>query len=586
MSLTGAVNITSFPFNKEEIGHITQDEFANASYPIVYILYDASTLGVYVGESTNAIKRMADHLGHDEKSKLKQVYIISSVTFNKSSALHLESLLIEHIFADDRFSPLNGNNGMIHDYFQKEEYFKMFENIWSRLSFGNIKMKNLLELENSDVFKYSPYKSLSQDQHASVGEILQGFSSGTFSSIFVNGSAGTGKTILAIYLIKLLATFTKHELDDLDIEDEVLLSNLEALKKVYPKNISIGLVVPITSLRATLKKVFGSIHGLSAKMVIGPSEVINDDYDLLIVDESHRLTRRHVLSGYGAFDNVNRKLGLYHSEIINGKEVRSGDKNGTQLDWIMQSSKHQLFFYDAAQSIRPADIQQADFDKVKNLSSSKELTLVSQMRSQGGTDYIHFVNSLLYCLLDKPSEPFYNPSFDLDTPSVFSSTHYDLMLFDDMNDMLSSLRAKEQEHGLCRTVAGFSWPWVSRKEDRPDVVIDNVSLTWNRVTADWINSTTDATEMGCVHTVQGYDLNYVAVIFGEEISYDPDRNKIVINKSCYFDKKGKQLTTDDQLHEYIIKIYKTMMFRGIKGAYIYVCDASLRAYFKKYIQSF
>jgi SOS-response transcriptional repressor LexA len=94
-------------------------------------------------------------------------------------------------------------------------------------------------------------------------------------------------------------------------------------------------------------------------------------------------------------------------------------------------------------------------------------------------------------------------------------------------------------------------------------------------------------EVGCIHTTQGYDLNYTAVIFGYEISYDANKDEIVINPEKYFDKNGKQSIKDPkQLKEFILNIYKTIMLRGIKGTYVYVCDPSLRAYFSKHIPAF
>ena len=90
--------------------------------------------------------------------------------------------------------------------------------------------------------------------------------------------------------------------------------------------------------------------------------------------------------------------------------------------------------------------------------------------------------------------------------------------------------------------------------------------------------------MGCIHTVQGYDLNYSGVIFGKEITYDKNSKKIKVIKNNYHDIKVKQaLENEDELLKYIVKIYKTMMYRGIKGTYIYVCDKDLREYFEKHI---
>ena len=571
--LSDTLKVTNYPFNKVDIGLINNDSLARDAYPIVYILYDTKTMVAYVGESTNAIARMNNHLSHPEKKNLNWVYIISDESFNKSAALDIESNLIQYMTAAGDFKLLNGNGGISsHNYYQKSEYFKIFKKIWSKLSFENIRMRDLLELQNSDLYKYSPYKSLSPDQYNSILEIFKDYSSNGIKKIFVNGSAGTGKTILAIYLIKLISTLSQYELHDLDIEDEALLFELDAFKKNNPDKLIIGLVVPMTSLRNTLKQVFKSVHGLSSNMVIGPTDVLKKKYDFLIVDEAHRLTRRKSIMGYGAFDNVNKRLGLYHTEKIDGKDVQSAEKNGNQLDWIINSSKYQLFFYDSEQSIKPADVRKESFDKIKSQNDASQITLFSQMRSEGKNDYITFVDNLLKEKLNNNT-------------SIFNNPNYELALFDDLSLMMERLQKMENEFGLCRSMSGYSWPWVSKTDaNLPDAVIDGVKMFWNKQSIDWINSTTDVTEMGCIHTVQGYDLNYSGVIFGKEITYNKNSKKIEVIKNNYHDTKGKQaLENEDELLEYIVKIYKTMMYRGIKGTYIYVCDRDLREYFEKHI---
>ena len=484
------LKVTNYPFNKVDIGLINNDSLARDAYPIVYILYDTKTMVAYVGESTNAIARMNNHLSHPEKKNLNWVYIISDESFNKSAALDIESNLIQYMTAAGDFKLLNGNGGISsHNYYQKSEYFKIFKKIWSKLSFENIRMRDLLELQNSDLYKYSPYKSLSPDQYNSILEIFKDYSSNGIKKIFVNGSAGTGKTILAIYLIKLISTLSQYELHDLDIEDEALLFELDAFKKNNPDKLIIGLVVPMTSLRNTLKQVFKSVHGLSSNMVIGPTDVVKKKYDFLIVDEAHRLTRRKSIMGYGAFDNVNKRLGLYHTEKIDGKDVQSAEKNGNQLDWIINSSKYQLFFYDSEQSIKPADVRKESFDKIKGQNDASQITLFSQMRSEGKNDYITFVDNLLKEKLDNNT-------------TIFNNPNYELALFDDLSLMMERLQKMENEYGLCRSMSGYSWPWVSKTDaNLPDAIIDGVKMFWNRQSIDWINSTTDVTEMGCIHTV-------------------------------------------------------------------------------------
>ena len=104
---------------------------------------------------------------------------------------------------------------------------------------------------------------------------------------------------------------------------------------------------------------------------------------------------------------------------------------------------------------------------------------------------------------------------------------------------------------------------------------------WNTESTDWINSENSVNEIGCIHTVQGYDLNIYGVIFGPEIRYDRQLQTIVIDKSNYYDHLGKTGNLDE-LKGYIQNIYVTLMTRGIKGTYIYACDSGLREYLKRY----
>lgn len=555
-------NANNFIFDKLYINRIEEDDFfIKNSYPIVYILYDLNTSIAYVGESTNALSRMLNHLSHSEKSKLKYVYIISSPNFNKSATLDIESNLIKYMVADETFILLNGNAGIVdHNYYQKDKYYEVFKKIWENLKLQKVVTKNILEIDNSDLFKYSPYKSLTLDQHQAVQKYLKILLNRNKSTVFVEGSAGTGKTILAVYLIKLL--LTRFDIDDYEDLEGDSLQELKLVQRIQnnKKELSVGIVVPMVSLRKTIKEVFKNVKGLKANMVLGSSDVFKKHYDILIVDEAHRLKRRFGITNYRSHDSNNKKLGL-------GNE-------GTELDWIMANSTHQLFFYDQAQSIRPSDINKNFFLKIKELKETEKIKLTSQLRSKGGIDYISFIDKLLNNEIG-------------DEKFNFDSTDYDLKVFDYMPDMIKELQFKEDEFGLSRMIAGYGWEWVSRNSNTADAIIDGVELTWNRVPHDWINSNTELTEIGCIHTTQGYDLNYAGIIIGNEIKFNKDTNEIYVVKNNYFDAKGKVGITDNEvLKEYIINIYKTLLYRGIKGVYIYVCDSDLRNYFKKHIPTF
>ena len=86
--------------------------------------------------------------------------------------------------------------------------------------------------------------------------------------------------------------------------------------------------------------------------------------------------------------------------------------------------------------------------------------------------------------------------------------------------MKAKIEEKEKEYGLSRLVAGYGWEWKSKKNlNATDIEIESVKMQWNRTNEDWINSPTALKEVGCIHTTQGFDLNFTGVIFGPEISY-------------------------------------------------------------------
>lgn len=553
--------IKKYDFISGLLSEIEENHFVNGLWPLVYILSDGYIKEAYVGETTDALSRMSNHLSNNSKNKLTAVHLITSDKFNKSATLDIESNLIKYLAGDGQYKLLNGNLGLAnHTYYQKNEvYWDIFKTIWDELKFEGITKNTLDQINNSDLFKYSPYKSLSVEQKASLIDIIKSLLNKSTSSIVIEGGAGTGKTILAIFLFKLLHS-NKEDLNlkEFGEDEKEFVKLVHELRSNY-SNPSMALVIPMSSFRKTLKKVFINIKGLNANMVIGPAEVANRKFDILVVDESHRLRKRVNLGTYfGAFDRVNSRLNLNKNK-------------GNELDWVIMQGKKSILFYDENQSIKPSDVDKKDFDLLKEDVNTVIKVLKSQFRVKGGNDYVTYVDKLLNCKFRK-------------SEAMFDFKDYDFILFDSIEKMIERIKNKDKEFGLSRLVAGYSWKWVSRDNDMHDISIDNVKLKWNSVTDDFINSENAINEVGCIHTTQGYDLNYTGVIFGKEISYDQKSGKIFIKRENYYDKNGQNGIVDpDILHAYIINIYKTLMLRGIKGTYVYVCDQDLRDYFKKYI---
>src|SRR5690606_31491999 len=184
------------------------------------------------------------------------------------------------------------------------------------------------------------------------------------------------------FLFKLLLTdlsdFNYADLDDDDLE---IFEKVRQIKDRY-RDLKMALVIPMSSFRATIANVFRKVKGLSHKMVIGPSELVGNHYDIVIVDEGHRLRRRVNLGSYfGTFDKCCVHLRL--------------DKHlASELDWVEQTSKKAIIFYDEAQSVNPSDVTRDRFRQLERKESTRIEQLRSQLRVKGGNRYVNFINRL------------------------------------------------------------------------------------------------------------------------------------------------------------------------------------------------
>lgn len=553
--------VNRYIFSIKAISDIRNNAYASNYWPLVYILSDETKELAYIGETTDTLTRMSTHMKHYDKGQLTSAHLITSELFNKSATLDIESALIKYMAADGKFSLLNGNLGLAdHNYYQKNElYDNIFKELWNKLRSTGLVEHSLESINNSDLFKYSPYKSLSFDQRQSLLGIMYGLLNKEIDTLVIQGGAGTGKSILAIFLFKLLqCEGTDFNFREFSTEEAELRDLLQRLKQIYNKP-KMALVVPMTSFRNTLKKAFRNVSGLSADMVISPSELAKQKYDIVLVDESHRLRKR-----------VN--LGAYYGSFDKACEALDFDKSTcSEVDWVCKQASKAVFFYDESQSIKPSDANPERFQELKAATTTQVQSLVSQFRVRGGNSYVEFLDALL--------------NVRLQAEKKFSSKDYEFALFDSIDLLIKVIEEKNQKFGLSRLIAGYSWPWISKNDSTLfDIEIEGRPLRWNSTNTDWINSEKSAQEIGCIHTTQGYDLNYAAIIFGKEITYDKELNEISINAGQYFDRNGKQsIKSPGELKNYIINIYKTIMLRGIKGTFVYACNKELHEYLAQHI---
>ena len=568
------MEIKTLNFTSEDHNSIVNGK-KSKNWPVVYLLRDQKE--IYIGETNNFAQRFLQHLNNSNKKHLRKIDLILGSDFNKSATLDIEQALIRLFSADGQLNVLNLNGGQSanNDYFQRERYEKSLEDIWKRLVKMKLARKQYLDLINSEIFKYSPYISLTNDQLAVsyqiINNIVHALRTGENITNIINGGAGTGKTIVAINIIfqivqantNLVSTFDDEEFTDFESKT---ISNLRRYIKEFGK-IKIGFIVPMKSLRMTLSRVFSKTRrGLSGSQVIGPSDLKNEHYDVLFVDETHRLSQRKNITNMGNFDLICHDLGL-------------NPTTSSQLDWVIAKSKTRVLFYDRGQTIKGSDIDANEFDRTTEKTTLKSFFLESQMRSKGGNLFIDYISKLLNCTLSEKIE---------------FSDNYDFRLYHDVEQMYQAIKRKNIEMKLCRMISGYSWKWNTKnkkgiptekllKQGIYDIDIDGKRYIWNRSDKEYILKEDSINEIGCVHTTQGYDLNYVGLIFGREIDYNYEKNCIQIDLSKFCDTNVKKDNTREKVEEYIINSYKVMLSRGIKGCYVYAYNKNLRNYLAKYV---
>lgn len=351
--------------------------------------------------------------------------------------------------------------------------------------------------------------------------------------LIVQGGPGTGKSVVAINLL-------------------VKLTSQKYLAQYVTKNAAPRAVYE-TKLKGTFKK------SEITNFFTGSGSFINtmpNIFDALIVDEAHRLNAKS-----GMFKNLGEN----------------------QIKEIMHSSKLSIFFIDENQKVAIHDI--GEIDEIKKLAIEQnaevtELELNSQFRCNGSDGYLSWLD---YILQIRETA---NTSLDV--------KEYDFKVFDNPSDLRDTIFEKNLINNKARLVAGYCWSWKSKKDfNAKDIVFPefDFAMKWN-LTEDgmkWLIQPESVNEIGCIHTCQGLEVDYIGIIIGEDLIV---RNGIVMvdpskrdsNDSTIRGYKSMMKTNQDftkELMRNIIKnTYRTLMTRGMKGCYIYCVDKETNEYFK------
>ncbi|MBK1708327.1 DNA/RNA helicase domain-containing protein [Marichromatium gracile] len=356
--------------------------------------------------------------------------------------------------------------------------------------------------------------------------------------LIVKGGPGTGKSVVAI---NLLVELTKREMMT------QYVSRNSAPREVFKKKLT-G-----TSKKTHIDNLFkGSGSYVNAKP---------DTFHVLIVDEAHRL---------------NEKSGMYQN------------LGESQIKEVITASRLSIFFIDEAQRVTLKDV--GTVEEIRRRAAEcgadvQELELASQFRCNGSDGYLAWLDNALQIRT--------TTNIDL------SDIDYEFQVFDDPSAMRRAIIEKNRKTNKARMVAGYCWPWASKKDKHAmDIVLPEhgFEAQWNLDDDGmlWAIAEDSVDQIGCIHTCQGLEFDYVGVIIGEDFVIRGGRVVTDAGKRAEQDRsvRGYKKMFKEQpenarvLADQIIKnTYRTLMTRGQKGCYVYATDLETREYFSAFVRS-
>lgn len=351
-------------------------------------------------------------------------------------------------------------------------------------------------------------------------------------TIVIQGGPGTGKSVLAV---NLLMEFINKS-----------LNTCYATKNSAPREAFLSLLTHSDAKKqVNIRQLFRSPFGLS--------NVPDNTYDCLIVDEAHRLVKK-----------------MY------------GDWNGeNQVKECISASLLSIFLLDEDQAVTVNDIGSiAEISKwCRELNSTlkmpAEAKLVSQFRCNGSDAYIQFIDDIL-----QRTEESVTVSLD--------ELNFDFRIFDSAIELREALREKNAINNKSRMVAGYCYDWnVKHGRGDYDIMLpDGFKAKWNlEKDKIWAINPNSFEEVGCIHTAQGLEFDYVGVLIGKDLKYDSTSGRIITDKQAISkdDKSSgiRSCKNENIVRKLILNTYKTLLTRGQKGCYVYCEDKSLAEYIKK-----
>lgn len=346
-----------------------------------------------------------------------------------------------------------------------------------------------------------------------------GFHNRKKAVVLVKGGPGTGKSVIALNLMATL------------------------LREGYNAHYATG----SRAFTETLRRIIGIRGAIQVKYFNSYGQAPRDSVDVLICDEAHRI-RETSNSRYTPQD------------------LRSG---GPQISELLQSAKVCVFFVDEDQIVRPGEIGSVDYIRKAAENSGCSLSeheLEIQFRCSGSDAFVKWIENTL--------------GIRRTANALWSGTEgFEFRILDSPLALEQAIRRRVEEGYSARMTAGFCWDWSKKpKADgnlNDDVVIGAYRRPWNarpeavhlakgipKATL-WAHEPGGINQIGCIYTAQGFEFDYVGVIFGNDLVYDPDRQAW----EGHPENSGDPVVRRSQDFISLVKnTYRVLLSRGLKKA--------------------
>lgn len=351
----------------------------------------------------------------------------------------------------------------------------------------------------------------------------------TKSIVIVKGGPGTGKSVIAL---------------------EVMGELMRQGKVVYHATGS-------SAFTNTLRKIVGRRASNLFKFFFNFTQHKENEIDVLICDEAHRI--RANSNDYAVPNKFRSK--------------------NPQIDDLIKPARLSIFFIDEFQIVRPKETGSVELIKssaakfgIKE-SDITEFELKTQFRCSGSDAYLQWLDKLLEIR-----------GSDID---VFDAK-MEFRIFDAPLDLKRAIDEKNRhKENSARIVAGFCWKWSEANPDGSlvkDVQIGDFQMSWEKKNEfwKWATDPSGMEQVGTVYTAQGFEFDYIGVIFGNDLVWRKDKGWVSVPENS-FDTQVK--AKNPKLTEHFKHVYRVLMSRAHKGVYLYFMDKETEMFFKSKIES-